>query len=143
MTSFYDKYLLVNSPRNIKRDRNDNNYTNVLKNEYTLGYSDYQKLKMAEQYNKLYNEIYQKNKEEVVSNENKKIYNLSFNILFKNATKVYIDILNELSIYFSDKNKEKNLNKLGLIITKEENMLYIGLLILMMAFALWLIDITK
>jgi hypothetical protein len=139
MTSFYDKYLITNSSRNIRKDNN----SNVLKNDYTLNYTDYQKLKMAEQYNKLYNEIYKKNVEEVVLNDNKKIYNLSFNILFKNASKVYIDILNELSIYFSDKNKDKNLNKLGLILTKEENMLYIGLLILILSFGLWLIDITK
>ena len=139
MTSFYDKYLITNSSRNIRKDNN----SNVLKNDYTLNYTDYEKLKMAEQYNKLYNEIYKKNVEEVVLNDNKKIYNLSFNVLFKNASKVYIDILNELSIYFSDKNKDKNLNKLGLILTKEENMLYIGLLILMLSFGLWLIDITK
>jgi hypothetical protein len=139
MTSFYDKYLITNSSRNVRKDNN----SNVLKNDYTLNYTDYQKLKMAEQYNKLYNEIYKKNVEEVVLNDNKKIYNLSFNILFKNASKVYIDILNELSIYFSDKNKDKNLNKLGLILTKEENMLYIGLLILILSFGLWLIDITK
>lgn len=139
MTSFYDKYLIANSSRNVRKDNN----SNVLKNDYTLNYTDYEKLKMAEQYNKLYNEIYKKNVEEVVLNDNKKIYNLSFNVLFKNASKVYIDILNELSIYFSDKNKDKNLNKLGLILTKEENMLYIGLLILILSFGLWLIDITK
>ena len=137
MTSFYDKYYLNNTSSRNKRD------TNILKKDYTLEYTDYQKLKMAEQYNKLYNEIYNKNEENVVSKENDKIYNLSFNQLFKNSSKVYIDIINDLAIFFSDQNKDKNLNKLGYILTKNNNILYVGLFILILAFMLWLIDITR
>jgi hypothetical protein len=134
MTTFYDKYYLNNV---------NNQNKNILKKDYTLSYSDYEKLKISEQYNKLYGEVYNRNKEEIISNENQKIYNLSFNILFTNAAKVYINILNELSIYFSSDNENKNLNKLGYILTKDDNLLYIGLLVLILSFLLWLIDITK
>jgi hypothetical protein len=137
MANFYDKYFLDQFKENKSRDNN------VLKNDYTLYYSDYQKLKISEQYNKLYNEIYKKNQENIISNENKKIYNLSFSMLFSNATQVYINMLNELSIFFSDSNPDKNINKLGLIFTKDENLLYVGLLILIISFCLWLIDLTK
>jgi len=137
MSTFYDKYYLNNINPDISKNKT------ILKKDYTLAYSDYEKLKMAEQYNKLYGEIYNINKEQVVLNENKKIYNLSFTILFNNAAKVYISILNEISIYFSSDNKNKSLNKLGYILTKNDNLLYIGLLVLILSFLLWLIDITK
>jgi hypothetical protein len=143
MTSFYDKYLINKDLQNNNNIGSNIQNQNILKKDYTLNYSDYQKLKISEQYNKIYNEVYQKNKEEIILNENTKIYNLSFNILLQNAGKVYISILNDLSIFFSDKNKDKTINKLGYIFTKEDNLLYVGLLILLLAFLLWLIDITK
>ena len=141
MTSFYDKYFL--NQNSTKTKSNFSNNTNVLKSDYTLQYTDYQKLKIAEQYNKLYNEIYNKNKENVIAKENDKIYNLSFYLLFKNAGQVYIDIINDLAIFFSDKNTNKNMNQLGYIFTKNNNILYIGLFILILSFFLWLIDISK
>ncbi len=136
MTSFYDKYNLQNSA-------NSNENKNILKKDYTLDYSDYEKLKISEQYNKIYNEIYNKNKEEAIIYENKKIYNLSFDVLFKNASKTYISILNDLAIFFSVDNKDKSINKLGYILTKDQNLLYIGLLITALSFMLWLIDVTS
>ena len=120
MSKFYDKYYLNNINPDISKNKT------ILKKDYTLAYSDYEKLKMAEQYNKLYGEIYNKNAEEVVLNENKKIYNLSFSVLFNNAAKVYISILNEISIFFSSENKDKSLNKLGYILTKGDNLLSIS-----------------
>ena len=55
---------------------------------------------------------------------------------------VYIQIINELSNYFTY-NDEKNLNQIGYILSKGENMIYVGLLIVVIAFSLWLIDITS
>ena len=124
MTSFYNKYYLNNG-----EGRNAN--TNVLKKDYTLDYTDYEKLKINEQYNKLYSNIYEKNKENVTSYENKKIYNLSIKQLVDRSGSVYLNLLNDLSIYFSKENKDKSINKLGYIITKDDNLLYIGVLILL------------
>jgi len=136
MTSFYNKYYLNNQD-----GRNNHRNMNVLKNEYTLDYTDYEKLKINEQYNKLYSNIYKENQKNIEINENKKIYNLSFSILFKNAAVTYIAILNDLSIYFNKEN-DKSLNKLGNILTKNDNLLYIGILVLLLSFLLWLINIT-
>jgi hypothetical protein len=143
MTSFYDKYYLNDSKKNNNTYNNTNNNTNILKKDYTLQYNDFQKLKVSEQYNKLYNKVYNINNENKVIKENKKIYNLSFSELFQNAGRVYIDIINDLSIFFSENNKDKNLNELGYIFTKNNNILYIGLFILILSFFLWLIDMTK
>jgi hypothetical protein len=138
MTSFYNKFDLVNNPTQNSNSEN----VDVLKKDFTLQYSDYQKLKIAEQYNKLYSNIYNQNNINKEINENTKIYNLSINDLIKNAGPVYIKLLNDLSIYFS-KDNNKNINKLGNILTKDHNLLYIGILILIISFFLWLIDLTK
>ena len=132
MTSFYNKYYL-----------DDNKNTNILKKKFTLNTTDYEKLKISEQYNKLYSNIYNKNNENILIEENKKIYNLSINDLLKKSVIVYNNLLNDLSIFFSEKEKDKTFNKLGLIFTKDDNLLYIGILILFLSFLLWLIDITK
>ena len=141
MTSFYNKYYLNNIDKKTNNPNVEN--INVLKKDYTLDYTDYEKLKIAEQYNKLYSNIYDKNKSDVTINENKKIYNLSFDILLKKAGTVYINLLNDLALFFSPNEKDKSLNKLGYIITKNDNLLYIGILILLLSFMLWLIDITR
>ena len=76
-------------------------------------------------------------------NENKKLYNLSFVQLINQSGPVYINLLNDLSIYLSKEETDKSLNKLGYILTKDMNLLYIGLLILALSFFLWLISVTK
>jgi hypothetical protein len=139
MSSFYKKYDLT---KDDSIDHNSKN-VNILKKDFTVNYSDYQKLKIAEQYNKLYSNIYDQNKIDIELNENKKLYNLSLLELIKNAGPVYIKLLNDLTIYFSKENKNKSLNNLGLILIKDQNLLYIGLLILVLSFFLWLIEITK
>jgi hypothetical protein len=138
MSSFYDKNLLNNNKNN-----NQSNKYNILKKDFTLDYSDYDKLNISKQYNKLYSNIYNKNQLDIEINENKKIYNLSFNTLINNSGKVYINILNDLSIFFSENNKNKNFNTLGIILVKDDNLIYIGILFLILSFLLWLINITS
>ena len=149
MTTNYNKNAINSNALYQKDNILSNKYllgsktTNVLKKDFTLNYSDYEKLKINEQYNKLYSNIYDKNKMDITLDENKKVYNLSFNILINNAIKSYIQIINEFSLFFSKEQPDKSLNKLFYIFTKDENILYIGLFILMLSFLFWLIDITK
>lgn len=138
MTSFYGKYKL--DPNN---NRAENKDTDVLKKDFTLNYTDFEKLKIAEQYNKLYSTAYNVNTENIKIDQEKKVFNLSINDLIKRSGVVYIDLINDLSIYFSNGQKEKDLNRLGYIITKDENLLYIGIFILILAFFLWLIQVTS
>lgn len=140
MTTFYNKYYLNNSKNNSKS--NSTEY-NILKKDYTLDYTDYEKLKINEQYNKLYTNIYETNKENVKTFENKKIYNLSLVQLMNKASYVYINMINDFSIYFSKDNKNKSINQIGNIIVKDDNLLFIGLLFLIISFLLWIIDVTK
>lgn len=137
MVSAYQSYNLDNS-KNVSKE----NATGVLKKDFTLDVTDYEKLKIAEQYNKLYTNIFETNKENEKLKENKKIFNMSIKELINKSGQVYISLINDLSIFFSDGEEYININKLGLILTKEDNLLYIGILILIIAFFLWIIQIT-
>jgi hypothetical protein len=70
------------------------------------------------------------------------IYDISINKLIMQSGGVYVNLINDLSEYFSKEN-DKNLNKLGYILTKDTNLLYIGILFLVISFFLWLVNITS
>jgi hypothetical protein len=135
MTTFYDNYFLQDKKNNNSKDEN------ILKNNFTLDYNDYEKLKIAEQYNKLYSNIYGVNKENISLNENNKIFDFNSNDFLKKSGKVYISIINDLTLFINDDNK--SFNKFGIIFTKDDNLIYIGFSILLFSFILWLIDITS
>jgi len=133
-TSFYNNYYLEdNSKKSIDE--------NILKNDFTLDYNDYEKLKIAEQYNKLYSNIYGVNKENIALNENNKIFDFNSPDFLKKSGKTYISIMNDFVLYINDPNK--SFNKFGIIFTKENNLIYIGFAILIFSFMIWLIDITS
>jgi hypothetical protein len=122
---------------------NSNELTTILKDKYTLSYSDYEKQKIAEQYNRLYIQSKQENEERNKLKTNQKIYNLSLSELVKNASLVYMNVLNELIIFFTNPAEKKDWNKFVHIFVNSDNMIYVGLLIVMVAFALWVIDVTQ
>jgi hypothetical protein len=120
-----------------------NELTTILKDKYTLTYSDYEKQKIAEQYNKLYLQSKEENEARNRLKVNKKIYNLSLKELVSNASLVYMNVLNELIIFFTNPSEKKDWNAFAHIFVKSENMIYIGLLLVLVAFALWLIQVTE
>ena len=110
-----------------------NERKNILKDEFTLDKSDYQKLKQSQQY--------QENEKQKEIKENKNIYNMSIHSLIKNVSKVSMGILEDLTIYMSQKNK--NINNFFIIFTKDERLIYVGILFIILSFSLWFIDISK
>ncbi len=148
-TDFYNRYLLqTKGDTEFVKDTksfspaSDTEVRNILKDKYSLSFTDYEKLKLAEQYNKLaVNSLRDTNKLKEET-ENLKVYNMSLKMLVQNASNTYIQIINELSNYYTY-NDKRSLNQIGYILTKGENLIYIGLLVLMIAFSMWLIDITS
>lgn len=132
--------LNTNTSSNVN---NDNELTNILKDKYTLSYSDYEKQKIAEQYNRLYIQSKEENETRNKLKINKRIYNLSLKELVENASLVYMNVLNDLIIFFTNPAEKKDWNKFAYIFVDSENMIYIGLLIVAIAFALWIIDVTQ
>ena len=126
-----------------QNSNNENELTTILKDKYTLTYSDYEKQKIAEQYNKIYLQSKEENEARNRLKVNKKIYNLSLKELVSNASLVYMNVLNELIIFFTNPSEKKDWNKFAHIFVKSENMIYMGLLFVVVAFALWLIQVTE
>jgi hypothetical protein len=122
---------------------NSNELMTILKDKYTLSYSDYEKQKIAEQYNRLYIRSKEENEERNKLKTNKKIYNLSLSELVNNASLVYMNVLNELIIFFTNPMEKKDWNKFVNIFINSDNMIYVGLLIVVVSFFLWIIDVTQ
>lgn len=148
-SNFYNRYLLNNPQlKNMnffagkESPASDIMLRNVLKDQYSLNFTDYEKLKLAEQYNKLYLNSVTETEKNAAEEENQKVYNMSIRLIAQNASRVYIQLLNELSNYIT-LNDTRSLNQLGYILTKGENMIYIGILVIAISFSLWLIDVTS
>ena len=137
--SSFDSKLLNMENNDNENDKQSEKY--VLKNKFNFNYSDYQKLKLAEQYNELYSKQFTTNMENEKIVENKKIFNLSLKDLFKNTSVTLSDLLNDLVIYYNQ--EHKTLNEFILIFTKQQRLIYLGLLFILFAFSLWLIDISR
>lgn len=119
----------------------DNERKNILKDEFTLDKSDYEKLQNIKQENELKSLQYQENEKQKIIKENKNIYNMSLYTLFNRLSKVSVEILDEITIYSAQ--KDKNLNNFFIILTKEDRLIYVGILLVLLSLALWFIDISK
>ena len=120
---------------------NYNSRKNILKDEFTLEKSDYEKLKNLQQENELKSLQYQENEKAKVIKENKNIYNMSIYSLFKRLSKVSMEIMEDVTIYISQ--KDQNINNFFIIFTKEDRLIYVGILLLLLSMGLWFIDISK
>ena len=113
---------------------------NILKSNTILTQNQYNK----EQINREYNELYMKSKEATQEEEKKKeserIYNLSIKQIINNASKVYIDIINEITI--SIDNKEFNIEQVIKIFTLKDRLIYVGILIVVLSLFLGFIFIS-
>ena len=124
-------------------EMNDDNQIrkNILKDKFTLEKSDYEKLKQVQQNNELNMLSYQENEKAKVLKENKNIYNMSINSLFNKLSIVSMELLEDLTIFINQKNK--NINNFFIIFTKDDRLIYVGMLLILLAISLWFIDITK
>ena len=130
--SFYsnyvlDKNILYDTSNDINSNKVMSEKKGVLKSNYTLTKSDYEKINDINQNNKIY--------------ENNKVFNFLLANFIQKSSYVYVQLINELTLYMND--ETRNINKLGYILTKNENLIFIGILVLFIAFCLWLVDITS
>tara|TARA_Y200000002_G_C22516279_1_gene593571 strand:+ start:251 stop:658 length:408 start_codon:yes stop_codon:yes gene_type:complete len=114
---------------------------NILKDKFTLEKSDFEKLKQAQQNNEINMLSYQENEKSKLLKENKNIYNMSINSLFTKLSVVSMELLEDLTIFINQKNK--NINNFFIIFTKDDRLIYVGILFILLAMSLWFIDITK
>jgi hypothetical protein len=132
MSLLYSEYKL-NNTGNI----------NILKDDYTFNYNNYEKMRSAQEYNKVYTNSMIINQENKQLKEDKRIYNLSIKQILNNASQSYINLINDLSVFFNKDKQDRTLNQFGYIITKDDNLIYIGLLIIILSLILYLLNISK
>jgi len=138
MLEYYTNIDEVN--KNIE-NKSSSYRTNILKDQFTLEKSDFEKLKNAEQENQLKTLKYKENEKAKIMKEDKKIYNLSPKIFLQNLSNVSINIIEDITSWINQPNKD--INNLFIIFVKNERLIYVGTLILILSFALWFIDISK
>ena len=77
-----------------------------------------------------------------IKNNNNNFYDLSLRELYKNTLQAIIDIINDISIAYSNEYIDNN-NYIYIIIdilSKEERRLYVGIILLFLSFILYFID---
>ena len=117
------------------------NAVHILKNKYTLNYNDYEKLMLAKQYNKLYENSDIINKENSKIKEDKRIYNLSIKNIIKNTSESMVHIINDFSNYIEKDGK--NFNNFIYIFVKDDRLIYIGVVFIIISIMLFFIHLSE
>ena len=113
----------------------------ILKDNFSIDKSDYEKEMINRQYNKLYfNSLNTSNQMEKEKNQ-KIIYNLSLSQIFQNMSNIIIKVLNEYSILI--KNKDTNYNKYVEVLIKEDRMIYVGIIFIILALMIFFIFVSS
>lgn len=129
----------MDSENNISSESESENI-NVLKSDTILTQDQYNKEKINREYNELYMKSKEATQEAIEKKESERIYNLSIKQIINNASKVYIDIINEITI--SIDNKEFNIEQVIKIFTLKDRLIYVGILIVVLSLFLGFIFIS-
>jgi hypothetical protein len=114
---------------------------NILKEDELYTLTDYQKLKLSEQYDKLYNLSRIENRKRYIENQKNLFYNLSINDLVVNFSNDMVDIVNELTNFIMN-NTNKNINNFMAIFVKNTRLIHVGFLFILISLMLYFISNT-
>lgn len=115
----------------------------ILEDSSTYTLSDFQKLKLAESYKKLYKNTIRENKKREEEQFNKRVYNLSLKTLFQNFFTVWTNIVNETTELVYDSSRNKNWNNYIVILTKDDRIIYVGIMLIIISIFSYFIFLTK
>jgi len=108
---------------------------------YTL--SDFQKLQLAKSYKKLYSNTILENKKREEEKYNKRVYNLSLKKLFENFFTTWTYIVNEMTTLMYDDSNNKDINNYIIILTKNDRIIYVGIMFVLISVILYFIFLTQ
>ena len=114
--------------------------SNILKSDNLFTLNDYEQYQLSKQYDKLNKLSSDENNKNNEIKENKRIYNLSLKKIGYNLSIKSIDIIDELVKFIYQ--KDKTFNGFMLIFTKDDRLIYAGILIVLLAFCLFFINLT-
>lgn len=116
-------------------------HINILKDKNYINYDSYEKIMLSRQYNKLYKKTKDVYKQDLSIKENKRIYNLSLKDIANNFSNTILKLVNDLTIFVHQDNK--SINKLMLIFTEDDRLIYVGILLFIIALSIYFVDITN
>ena len=116
---------------------------NILENAETYTLSDFQKFKLAESYKKLYSNTILENQKRIDEKYNKRIYNLSIKKLFENFFTIWTYIINEMTELIYDPNNNRDINNYIIILTKDNRILYVGIMFILLSLIMYFIFLTN
>ena len=105
--------------------------TNILKIDDMFTMSDFEKLMLAKQYDKLYKNSVEENKNLIEKEEDKRIYNLSIKDIVYNLSTTITQIINDFIILSTSSN---SFNDYMNIFVKDNRIIYIGFLFIILSF---------
>lgn len=108
---------------------------------YTL--SDFQKLQLAKSYKKLYTNTILENEKREQAKYNKRVYNLSMKNLFENFFTTWTYIVNEMTELVYDDSNNKNVNNYIIILTKDDRIIYVGIMFILISLIVYFIFLTE
>ena len=115
----------------------------ILENANTYTLSDFQKLKLAESYQKLYSDTILENEKRKKEQYDKRIYNLSIKNLFENFFTVWTQIINDITILLYDDDNNKSWNNYLRILTKNDRTIYVGIMFVFIGLIMYFIFLTR
>lgn len=115
---------------------------NIISYNDMFSMTDYQKIKMQEQYNQLYHKGRDVNEREAERKEGERFYNLSLKQIMINLIDRLVKILNAFVDFIND-DREKTVSRVVEIITEGDRLIYLGLFIIIIAMFLFFIGGTS
>ena len=119
----------------------DTSSVSILKDDFLLTRTDYEKEMINRQYNKLYFNSLNDTNKLAKEKESQIIYNLSLKQIFQNTSDTLIKMMNEYAILM--KNGDKNYNKYVEVLIKDDRMVYVGIIFIVLAMMIFFIFVTS
>ena len=115
----------------------------ILENANTYTLSDFQKLKLAESYKKLYSDTILENANRKKEQYDKRIYNLSIKDLFENFFTVWTQIINEMTTLMYDNDNNRSWNNYLCVLAKNDRIIYVGIMFVFVGLIMYFIFLTR
>ena len=130
--------VLDDVPDNHDNNNHDNNKSNILKNNTTLNLEDFERIQLEKQYNRLYENSIITNNNQIEKKLQERIYNLSLKTIANNTAITFMNILNEFTVYINE--PDKTWNNFTYIFVKNDRLLYVGIMLILLSFVLFIIN---
>ena len=115
---------------------------NIINYDSMFSINDYHKMKLQEQYNRLYNKSKDVNQIEIQKKEGERFYNLSLKNIMINLVDRLVKILNAFIDFIND-DRDKTFSRIIEIITEGDRLIYLGIFIIIIAMFLFFISGTS